>query len=379
MSFVGRCARGVGLGACAAALLGSPSLAQPGEADLPAASEASGKLGPPFWLNRWRKLPHDAPMYLRLPAGVDQRDWDAMSEGYAAWLKSQKRFDTPTADHYEKGYEFTWDVFTWNVPLWRSILEPFVGRPDLLYLEIGVAEGRALLWMLENVLTDPTSRATGIDPFMVEGHEARFHENLKKSPGANRVRMIKGFSQDVLPELEPDSYDIIYIDGSHLAGDVLFDAVYTWRLLRDGGLVIHDDYMWQPAKPADMHPLVSVDAFVTGRRNTARVLHRGRQLVLQKQALELPSFCWNRDPCLRVGNYLYAWNSNRLLEIGTEKSIPLSKSERAVLQEILRSRRVGAEAELVLEQDVAHLRARHPEEFARLVELLDLRLAQVPQ
>ena len=82
---------------------------------------------------------------------------------------------------------------------------------------------------------------------------------------------------------------------------------------------------------------VSVDAFITGRRNRVDVLHRGRQLILRKIPLELPAFCWNRDPCLRIGRYLYAWQSDRLLEVGTDREIPLSKREGLVLQEILRA------------------------------------------
>ena len=205
------------------------------------------------------------------------------------------------------------------------------------------------------------------------------HKNLAAAD-SERVEVIKGFSQDVLPELEPQSYDLIYIDGSHLAGDVLFDSVYTWRLLRDGGLVIHDDYMWkfEDDVPPDMRPLVAVDAFITGRRNTIEVVHRGRQLILRKRSLELPDFCWNKDPCLRIGNYLYAWNSRKLLEIGTGKSVPLTKTERAVLKGILRSRRIGADAELVLEEDIREIRSQFPEEFERLATRLDLNLARAP-
>jgi hypothetical protein len=373
---------GVVLGACAGVLCCSPSHEE--EAG-PAAPEAAGALSHAdaavkYWMAEWGKQPHEEPMYLRLPVGVDTRGWGLMHEGFTDYLSGQQNGNRPTKEHYEKDYEFTWDVFTWNIPLWRPVLEPFAGRSDVHYLEIGISEGRATLWMLENILTDPTSRATGIDPFLVEGHEERLRENLRKFASPEKVQVIKGFSQDVLPELEPDSYDIIYIDGSHLAGDVLFDAVYTWRLLRDEGLVIHDDYMWQykHRQPPDMHPLVAIDAFITGKRNTAQVLHRGRQLILRKLPLELPGFCWNRDPCLRIGNYLYAWNSHRLLEVSTEKAIPLTKRERAVLRKILRSRRIGAEAELVLEEDIAALRSRFPKEFERLETLLDLKSSSPP-
>ncbi len=39
------------------------------------------------------------------------------------------------------------------------------GKPDVHYLEIGVHEGRALFWVLENIFTHPTSTLTGVDLF----------------------------------------------------------------------------------------------------------------------------------------------------------------------------------------------------------------------
>lgn len=334
-----------------------------------------------LWLKLWGPPDPDAPMYRRLPVGVDTRGWEPMTEGFGDWLKGGKPFNRPASDNYRGHYQFTGDFFSWNIPLWRQVLAPLVGRPELRYLEIGIAEGRSLLWMLENVLTHPSSRATGIDPFLIGGTEQRFRENLEASGASSRVEVIKGFSEDVLPGLEPRSYDLIYIDGSHLAGDVLEDAVLTWRLLRAGGLVIHDDYMWKydDEEPPDVRPMVAVDAFITGHRNEVEVLHRGRQVILRKLPLEIPESCWNQDPCLRVGRYLYAWNSRKLHAIDTGETVPLTKAERAVLLSLLRARRFGADAELLLEEDVRGIRARHPREFERLVELMDVRVVEPPR
>ena len=102
-----------------------------------------------------------------------------------------------------------------STTLTGQLLAPFEGKPNLNYLEIGTSEGRATFWMLENILTHPSCRATGIDPFLVEGHEQRFRENLATFGQPEKVRVIKGFSQDVLPTLAPASYDIIYIDASY--------------------------------------------------------------------------------------------------------------------------------------------------------------------
>jgi len=38
------------------------------------------------------------------------------------------------------------------------------------------------------------------------------------------------------------NYDIVYIDGSHVANDVLQDAVLVWQLVKVGGFMIFDDY-----------------------------------------------------------------------------------------------------------------------------------------
>ena len=39
-------------------------------------------------------------------------------------------------------------------------------------------------------------------------------------------------------------FDFIYIDGSHQAPDVLYDALLSFRLLRVGGIMVFDDYLW---------------------------------------------------------------------------------------------------------------------------------------
>jgi hypothetical protein len=143
-------------------------------------------------------------------------------------------------------------------------------------------------------------------------------------------------------------------------------------------VVIHDDYMHWSTGPPDIGAMVAVDAFITAMRNEVEVLHRGHQIVLRKLPLEIPASCWNADPCLRIGDYLYSWNSDKLRRVGSGETVPLSKLEREVLREILLSRRIGADAELLLEQDIASLRSSHPEAFSRLVTLMGLTITSPP-
>lgn len=331
-----------------------------------------------FFLRRWKLADADAVgvSAFPLPVGSDPDGWTLMQQGYRAHAAAERRRKGnpahPAEEHYEHDYDFSWDVFTMNVPLWQRLLGGFAGRPDLRYLEIGISEGRATFWMLENILTHPSARAIGIDPFLVEGQEALLRKNIARFGQPQKIELRKGFSRDVLPELAPESFDIIYIDGSHLADDVLLDAVYTWRLLRPGGWVIHDDYMWRPRLPGELRPKQAIDAFVSAHRNTADVVHRGDQLVLRKLDGQLPESCWNRDPCSRVGDYYYAWTSKQLVRLKTREPIALSENERRALEAILRARRFGAPAGRVLERDLAPIRRQSPDAVERISSLLGL-------
>lgn len=60
--------------------------------------------------------------------------------------------DSPVAEYkYKKNYSFTDDWFSIHIPIWAKALAPFAGKPNLKYLEVGVFEGRAAMWMLEEI------------------------------------------------------------------------------------------------------------------------------------------------------------------------------------------------------------------------------------
>jgi hypothetical protein len=193
----------------------------------------------------------------------------------------------PTPVVYTKSYEFTTDWFTWDIPVWERALEPYRGRPDVQYLEIGVYEGRSALWTLENILTHPTSRLTCIDLF--DGpYKARFAANLQRSGASGKVTAISDYSQLALRKLPLNNYDIIYIDGSHSKEDVLEDAVLSWRLLKEGGTMIFDDYRWVGCfasgtsdAPTDFCK-TAIDRFVQCFDRHFEVIHNSGQLILRK-------------------------------------------------------------------------------------------------
>lgn len=181
-------------------------------------------------------------------------------------------------------YVLSHEYFTNHVGIWRDVLAPYAGQPEVQYLEVGAFEGGSLLWILENILTDPTAHATALDLFCDE-YKDTYRHNIELSGLRAKVTDVAGYSQLTLRSLPLDHYDIIYIDGSHDKPDVLEDAVLSWRLLKEGGIMIFDDYRHLgQAGSGDgfVSPKLAIDAFVQCFEERCEVIHNGDQLIIRK-------------------------------------------------------------------------------------------------
>lgn len=263
--------------------------------------------------------------------------------------------------------EFTTDWVSQNVPSWEQALAPLVGAPDLDYLEVGVFEGRSAVWMFENVLTHPSCTMTAVDPFLVPATEGRFLRNMQAVGRAESVTTLVGFSNEELRRLPLESFELIYVDGSHIAIDVFSDAARCFGLLAEGGILIFDDYLYQGQTserrllPVDLRPKGAIDAFLTAHRDFLEVVFAGYQMIVKKVA----NPCGHLQDCSPIGTARYRWGDRRLEAIATEEPIPLSPVETELLERILESRPFG-----VVEYDFAPFAADAA--FARLSAKLGL-------
>lgn len=118
------------------------------------------------------------------------------------------------------------------------------------FLEIGCFEGNCHKWMYENILIHPQSKSTVIDPFDMTITHLNWKDSIYNSFTQNlsnyleKINIQKGFSDDILPILEKNSYDIIYIDGDHSANAAFKDGINSIDLLKKDGIMIFDDYLW---------------------------------------------------------------------------------------------------------------------------------------
>ncbi|MBB6468929.1 glycosyltransferase [Aminobacter carboxidus] len=195
--------------------------------------------------------------------------------------------------NYFDGKAFSRDWTSHHVPVWERLLRERSHEP-LRVLEVGSFEGRSALFFLQFL---PNCQLTCIDTFegsiehrtAGECHhtdmadvEARFDANTQ--PFAHRLEKVKAFSIEALAEMQRASrrFDIVYVDGDHHAASAFTDAQQSWDLLVSGGIMILDDYQWQPTKPAPERPKAGIDAFLQARSGEYEVLHQDYQVVIRK-------------------------------------------------------------------------------------------------
>jgi len=191
---------------------------------------------------------------------------------------------------------YTVDWTSWHFPNWRRWLGHLVGKPKVHGLEIGVFEGMASVWFLSEILTGPESSLTTIDPHSAEVESGPWQGSLQGSYDASSWAGVKErFLQNVWTwyhrgqllhlantsreglfalHVARDSgacppLDFVYVDGSHTAPSVIEDSVLVWPLLKPGGVLIWDDYLWEGNKPAPagvpeevMRPKLAIDSFL---------------------------------------------------------------------------------------------------------------------
>lgn len=132
------------------------------------------------------------------------------------------------------------------------------------YLEIGVLCGNNVLSVEKLYASHPDSVLVCVDPWIdyneypeykgkITSYYDMFINNTQHIRDKLDIR--RDFSHRVLPTLEDESFDIIYIDGNHEPHYVLEDAVLSFRKLKVGGWLVFDDYEG-PDVP------IGIDAFV---------------------------------------------------------------------------------------------------------------------
>ena len=204
-------------------------------------------------------------------------------------------------------YQYTNNWFEQNArPVWDTLIEQL--KPKKI-LEVGSFEGAAVCYLIDklggaaeldihcvdNWEGGLEHQAGGFVASDMSAVEQRFDANINMAINAAQSRVVvtkHKLSSDLalaklLTEGRKNQFDFIYIDGSHQAPDVLCDAVLAFRLLRAGGVMAFDDYLWAENLPYGKDPLrcpkPAIDAFTNLYCRKLNVLAAPlQQLYIQK-------------------------------------------------------------------------------------------------
>ena len=182
-------------------------------------------------------------------------------------------------DPWFAGKDFTVDWASRSFAVWAELLAPLKGAAPRI-LEIGSHEGRSAIFLLEFL---PGSTIACIDTFML-GSEKRFDANLRGY--GKRVTKIAARSVSALEHLRAIGrpFDLIYVDGSHRRDDTLTDSLLAWPLLKPGGIMIWDDYGFEPDWPSADRPTDAIEAFLNLHAGDFVEIHRDYQLAIRRAA-----------------------------------------------------------------------------------------------
>jgi predicted O-methyltransferase YrrM len=184
----------------------------------------------------------------------------------------------------EETYEFTNNWFTAPAEIWKRVLPSFSPRK---FLEIGSYEGASSCFLIDTFGGESSFEIHCVDSWAggIEhadtGEYATDMARVKERFIRNTSRALAGKglgSALVVHEQRSDLalshllatgkknyFDFIYVDGSHEAPDVICDAILGFKLLRVGGCMAFDDYLWSERLTYGRDPLrcpkLAIDSF----------------------------------------------------------------------------------------------------------------------
>jgi len=157
-------------------------------------------------------------------------------------------------------------------------------------IEVGCYEGMGTNYFCENFLTGKNDTITCIDPwetscapitnydnskydkFYPESLYDTFVENV--SNYKDKIIIKRGYSNDIVPLLKDNDYDLIFIDGDHSEKMVYIDAVNCFKKLKQNGFIVFDDYHVSKVGVPDEKwgTDLAIDRFISENRDKIEII-----------------------------------------------------------------------------------------------------------
>lgn len=169
---------------------------------------------------------------------------------------------------------------------WLAWLGHLSGKPDVRGLELGCWLGESTEWFAEHICTGDRASIETIDHFegseehRLGGIDCLNNERTARERLARfgeRAVVRKGDTGEIMRHLYALQYryDFGYVDATHAAMNVLRDSVFTFDLLKPGGIIVWDDYKWEVMKDEVDRPKIAIDGFLAAYARRLEVVSLG--------------------------------------------------------------------------------------------------------
>jgi len=184
------------------------------------------------------------------------------------------------------------DWFTVRIPSFSAHLSNLAGVPNVQALQVGAYTGDASVWLLDNILTGPGARLIDVDPWTGTANEGihgaldwgEVYDHYRSRTRGRRVLSVRLGSDQFFDMMVPgpNIFDFVYVDGDHRTEQVKRDILNADRVLKIGGILGLDDYVWNAGH--DDVPKHAIDWFFAEHGERYVVLEHSVQVWARRIA-----------------------------------------------------------------------------------------------
>ena len=177
------------------------------------------------------------------------------------------------------------DFFSTNVYYFFKYIKNY---EKFNYLEIGSYEGGSAIYLASRFKENKIFCVDIWERVKEEYNEDINFNDIEKNFDINtknysNVFKIKKYSDEFFLE-NNQTFDVIYVDGHHLAEQVYKDAVNSWNVLNTKGLLIFDDYIWNNYDDITKNPCHAINKFLEEKYNNLNILEvTNSQIFIKKK------------------------------------------------------------------------------------------------
>lgn len=149
-------------------------------------------------------------------------------------------------------------------------------------LEIGSFEGASSCYFSDIFLNSKGSTLVCVDPFNISDSTSPVYQNMRQlfiknisnSKNWQKIRVRQMISNDFFKK-NVNTFNFIYIDGSHLLDDIKSDFNNSLKIIEPAGIIWMDDY----ASSKDVIDLV--DSLYEENKDILTIIHKDYQIAFK--------------------------------------------------------------------------------------------------